>query len=490
MKTVRIFVQALVAGTLAVAALGTGAQGAESDQLDVFGYITGAVATPVAFVYDQPSFGVPASPTFEIRYMHSESHIDSGPSGRSLSSIVWPGDLAGNAPPSLVIDTFVPRDLIAETDQEDEGWTQFRDGLVEGSSSSPPYPVRAEAFYPQTPHAQSNNVGGGLSMYARTVQRQTEAETVGSKAGFPGLYSASHLNSSTFSGIRDGIAVAEATASAKEMSLLDGLIKVQGFSTTKTLSSDGVTAKVEGSLQVSGLTIAGTRVLSLDNDGPKLGDSAIPWDQAMNVIHERLEPQGITVKIAQDTKSLTGPEGRSHVYGISVRLDSRAMKAFADNLPEPLRGFVTSPGSSPAGDAFTALPDAAEGFANSIVQFDQSLTVLLGDVSVSSVASPPFDFTIIPPPAGGDFTPPFSPQLDVPPPGGGFPVADAPGVTTPPQTFAPPTSPVAATTGVPVPLAVIVFLLAAMGSVGLRTLADKALIARAGTAAPGCTLAS
>lgn len=481
MRIVRIALQSVVAGLLVVGLLPRAATGAEGDQLKVFGYLTSAVATPVAFQYDQPSFGVPASPTFEVRYMHSEAHLDSGPAGRALSSIMWPGDLAGNAPPALVFDTFLPRDLITVHPQENSAWEAFRREIIAGSESSPSYPIRAESFYPQSPHASSYPVGGGIDMTSSASERTAEAMTTGSNATFPGLFEARHLNSKVFAGVRDGIAVAEAVATAKEMDLFGGVIKVQGFRSTKLISSDGHTATVEGSLQISALIVNGVRVLSIGDDGPKIGDQAVDWSQAMQAL-DQLAAQGFTIKLAQDTKSIVGPDGRSRVFGMSIRMDARGM----EQLPDPIRSYLRSPGSSPAKPAYDALPGTGQGFADSFGAGDQSLTVLLGDVSVATVASPPFTIPDpeVPPVDGGGFPPiPTGPTVTLPPSDTG---------TTPPtggagQRYNPPARPVADSKGVSTPLTVMSFLLAAGATAGLRVFADKATCAP-GAAGPRCTL--
>src|SRR5688500_14695204 len=77
---------------------GPPASGQEAETA-LLGYSVGATATAISTVYNQPSFGVPADPTFEVRKIYSISQLDTGPSGRAMGSVAWIGDVAGNAPP-------------------------------------------------------------------------------------------------------------------------------------------------------------------------------------------------------------------------------------------------------------------------------------------------------------------------------------------------------------------------------------------------------
>lgn len=473
-RRIRILIESIAAGSVAVVLAGSGANAA-SDTPKVYGYITGANATPVVFQYNQPSFGVPSTPTFEIRYMYSAAQADSGPASHAISSIAWPGDLAGNAPPSLIFESFLPPDLITQTDSENASYTQFRDGLINGTKDSPPYPIRGESFYPQGPAQNSSDVGGGVSMATEARERLARAVTTGSKAGFPGLVSASDMNASSFSGIRDGIAVSEAQTAIKEMSVLNGLIEVKSFRIVKTVTSDGVKATIGGSEDLSGLTIAGVHVFGVQPGGPRVGDQGIAWDQARKQIHDRLEPQGITVKLVQSEQRVDGASASSHVPGVAITLDSHAMAAFADSLPEPLRTALRNPGSGPLGQGYNQLPGPVAGAADSIVQFDQSMTVILGDVSVNSVASTPFDASapVIPgaqpPPSfdGGAVLIPTQGGVSPPPPGTSV---------VPPSILRGAVRPVG-TKGVPAAMSVLVFLIAAGATGGLRRFADRATTA-------------
>src|SRR5919108_419537 len=73
----------------------------------LFGYELGAQSDGISILYDQPSFGVPAKPTFEVRNFHGATALNSGPSAHALASVLWPGDVVGNAPPSLALEVLV-----------------------------------------------------------------------------------------------------------------------------------------------------------------------------------------------------------------------------------------------------------------------------------------------------------------------------------------------------------------------------------------------
>lgn len=476
----------LTMAATALAAWGSGARGAEEDALKVFGYITEASAAALAIEYNQPSFGVPATPTFEMRFSHSIADTDSGPRSHALSSSAWPGDLGGNAPPSLVFDSFLPHDLYAESEIEDEAFTAFRDGLVEAAEQFPPYPVRAETFFPGGPHARTNDVGAGVQMRASSAQRTAEAETTGSRAGFEGLFAAGHMNSSAFAGIRDGIAVAEATSEVQNLSLFGGIIQLKNFTNTQTLTSDGEKAVRTGSVQISGLVIDGVTVLGVGPGGPVLGDQTIPWEEVRRQLRLHVEPRGIIVRFVQpQVDEVAGASGTYRMAAVEIEMNSYAMAAFADRFPEPLRSIARNPGSSVAAPVYDALPGPVQGFLDSIVQFDQSITIKLGAVALQGAASPPFTIDVPPPPTDDGGLPPL-------PPVGSAPVVVPSNPPTPPAGSPPPvvgTGPatLVGVVGVPGILAGLALLLALAAAGALRLLADRAT-SPAAAASARCTL--
>lgn len=477
--------RALGAALILVGALAAGA-GAQ-EELKVFGYLTATEATPFAIEYNQPSFGIPATPTFELRFMHSAAEADSGPSSHALSSALWPGDIIGSAPPSLVYDQFIKpfvvqplidgapsplSDVLAEIDEGvAEGWR-------EGFEDAPSYPIKAETLYPQGPEDQRTDLGAGIGMRSSAAERGAEAVTTASRAGFPGLVGADHMNSSAFSGIRDGVSVSEAVTTGQNVTLLGGIVSLEGFTSTLTAVSDGVEATLDGSLLINGLTLTypndsgGTETVELvrvDDDGVVIGgEGAFTWEDARSFFEEQLEPHGITIEVEEADQTLSGAMAEKAITGLSITMDSRALSAMREMLPDPVREWLTSPADSPIGPVYDELPPSLAGLVDSVVQLDQSLTLVLGTVSVSSAASPPFELP--PPPEPPVLNPPAVAPPAIAPP---LPAPAGPQAPPVPETSSQFVAAVGVD-GVPVALGIVGLFIALFGAAGLRLFADKA----------------
>jgi hypothetical protein len=488
------------AAVLIVGALAPAARGAEQTRL-VYGFITEAEATPIAIEYNQPSFGIPSTPTFEIRTFHTQTQSDSGPTSHGLASVVWPGDIAGNAPPQLAYDQFVLPYIQPIVDRmpeqvRDQLFQPVSEGIREGLAEAPPYPVRAEQFYPPQPGDRtSNEVGAGIGMSARADDGIAQAQSSGSRAEFPGLYEAGNLNARSFSGIENGIASARGSTEIKDLSLFGGMIVLESFTNTIHTTSDGVKATLDGTIKIAGLTVTypegdGTttmEIVSLDESGVVIGgESRMNWDQARAFFDEQLAPRGLTIEVLENEQSITGAAGARAIAGLSIRMDGRFLAAMRDQFPEPIRSWLITPSDSPLSPIYQALPpdfDPALGLIDSLIQLDQSLTLVLGNVEVGGTASPPFTFA--PPPA-------VTPPATTPPP----PVVLPGGPITLPPATTPPTSgtpiiggvPIAVSVlGVPSGLVALGIILAIAGAFGARALADRATrraLVAAGTICP------
>jgi len=481
MRPFRLIARAAVVGAVVTTLTAPIAQGAEETAPKVFGYIGKARATPLAFHYDQPSFGVPAEHTFELNFSHSEAESDSGPSSRALASVLWPGDVVGNAPPGLLVDTFFPVDLIEEVDFENDAWTQIRQGLADGLAQSPPYPIRAEAFYPQDPPQNRYDMGAGISMQAEADKGFAEAVMTGSRGGFPGLVSVGHMNSDAFSGLREGIEVSESHAEVQNISLLGGMFTIEGVTTTIKGVSDGVNATTESSTVITGLRWTSVdsegdtnhyEVARADDRGVLLGNGKyLDWKEARDFFAPLAE-NGITVTLLGTQKEDSGAGAERLVRGLAIKMSATAMREYVDMLPEPLHALVTDPGSSPLKPVYDQLPQQATGLLNSFVQYDQSITFMFGVASVEAAASPPFDIPgfdqppIQPPPVdSGGFAPP--PSVIQPPAS-----TDGGTTTTPPATGG--GINLVGSVAVPAVLGIIAFVLALFASGGLNLLAERA----------------
>ena len=493
-------------------------------ETELFGYGMGATATALSTIYNQPSFGVPSDPTFELRKVHTVANLDSGPASRALGSILWLGDVVSNAPPSLAFDTLVfnptrlqqlselcfgpfpapedpPADRLRCSDPNFPdafalGLNPLKAFASAATEGSPPYPVRSESFFPPGESDEFDVVpGAGMRSIAR--EDIAEAASTSGTAGVPGVITFGTLQSFSQSTITKDEAISEAWSRITGLNLL-GALHIDSIITTARATSDGVKAKTEGTMEVTGLTIRNpgdptapaTRIV-VDETGfhAPNGQNQDPLGTLAEQLFDKyLAPQGISLSLGAPVELIEGAAGSRSITGLTVRLDSFGMRKLMDGLPPIVRQQILAPNASgsllaplfdadnPGGASFS--PTLA-GFIATFFQGDQTTQFVFGGAAVSAVASPEIPLPDIPP------LPEIPPIL---PPGITPPVDfGTGGVTTPPQAGGSggflSARPVAVA-GVPVGLLGLVILLALAGAGGLRRLADGMTSAPAAVRCP------
>ncbi|MHB8511647.1 MAG: choice-of-anchor P family protein [Actinomycetota bacterium] len=385
----------------------------------IYGFAMSSSSSAISIIYDQPSFGIPAPHTLELHKVHSETAIDSGPSAHALSSVLWPGDVIGNAPLSLALDTFVQDPTTAHYldcsgdqhtcapvfDYIHAGLDQFDAQYQKNTGqpfNPPPYPVRAEAFYPQAPHDAQYPVGGGVEMTAHADRLVTNSSSTTQRAGFPGALSLGAMNSSSDSGVIDGKAVSHSNTYVGDVSLASGELQISSITSDVTAVSDGTTSSLSGASMIAGMKIHGYSI-SVDANGfhaPNANED--PYGQyAAGYIKKYLtDPYGISLELAQPADQQAGPSATRVVSGLIIEMGSKGMSALISQLPTPYRDWLRSPTNSPlcapigATASCGQLTPNVQGYVNSPFQFDQQMQIVIGAAYVSADASPTFDIPL------------------------------------------------------------------------------------------------
>lgn len=484
-------IASIVAATLVLLGIpgGLTARGAESTGL--YGFGMGATASAISFLYNQPSFGVPTDPTFELRKVYSASELDSGPTGHGIGSVLWPGQVVGNAPPSLLFDTvlFNP----TQFEQLQPLIDQLKKGGSDATAGRSGYPIRAESFYPQGPPSSSNDLATGRMASSAEVD-QTDGSSSTGGAGLPGIIQFGTLSSHSNTRVLNGKAVASATAKITDLDLF-GAIHIESLVATTISTSDGQTAKNEGTLRIAGMTIKdqdGKEQASIivDQTGFHLGSQNRDplGDLSKEVFKKYLEPQGIDLYAGQPINTLDGATASRSLAGLVLHIDARGMKELQKRLKDNGLGDVVStlrnPTSNHALDALFGdngvLSPTVAGFIGSFFQGDQTMDVVFGSLAVSAAASPPFDDSLLPP-------------IDIPPGIGGIPFTPGTGGFDG-GPFVPPTNPQAggqvlnltpvAVKGIPFAFIAFVLALGLFGSTRLRLFADRVMATQAAVRCP------
>jgi hypothetical protein len=116
-------------------------------------------------------------------------------------------------------------------------------------------------------------------------------------------------------------------STAKDISLLGGILKIGTLTSTSTASSDGTTGDAKGTLTFAGASIlaSGARhEVTIDNNGIHATDPGLSRDQNLALgeqINDLLAQAGITIVAASPTKILDGASGESSVGGLVISLD-------------------------------------------------------------------------------------------------------------------------------------------------------------------------
>lgn len=488
----RLLIVAVATAALSGVPFGLWAIGEEENKLG--GYQMTAQATAISFIYNQPSFGLPTDPTFELRKVHSLATTDSGPSGRALSSAVWPGDAAGNADPALILDLilFDPTRDGYLTPYVPDVRESMKAGITEECrTSNCTYPIRAEAFYPEAEgHPSfSSYPAGTVQMRSRAQEGVSEATTFTNDTGEEEMLFVGGMSSYTITEVRNGVAIAKAVTHLQEVSVL-GLFSFDAIDTVAEATSDGKVAKPRTSVTITGLSIDApcrqpgadpkTCAIPIFVDDKGLHVRSDTYDptggQALKAINDYLKPNGFDIVVTRGSgrADTEAAQAFGAVNGLIIRMNSAGMNTLIDSIPnEEVKTWIRSPShrTSPLRPLFNLFSSTIAGYATSFTQGDQTMLIVFGDASVDAAAAPEFsfdlpDFETLPIDTGGFTSTPVG-GGDL---GGGFtgPAAQPPASGG--RTFIP--SVPVAVKGVPGGIGGLVALLGVLAAVVLRRFAD------------------
>ncbi len=424
----------------ALAPVGSSASAASAPGEGFGQFAMSANAKAVQFRFQEPSycFATDAGQNgCEAVVPEAVSTLRSGPFGKAVAAVVWPGALAADLGNLLITasDGQIPaqarmlNDPVRATSETNTDHETASYDSVPGSS------MKSEA--------KSDHASAAASVENGQV---TPAGTVGKATG---------TSSVTLTGA--AMEVAKAHSEASDISLAGGVIHIGAVVSDVVATSDGVTAKVAGKTTASGITIAGVPV-TVDGTGITVASQTLDSAAATAAVNTAVSALGI--------KMVMGSGGGKPTGSAVTYTSGSLVIMFKPPVP-------------------AQVPAA-------------TVTVTLGGANVSVDADPALDLSLPPvtPPVGGGgtgavTTPPVSS-------GGGGPVtapitSDPGAVPTLPDGTAPtvtgPTTPVigenaSAASPIKLPggtspwLGVLGVLGSGLIMAGLRRLPDNVLLAR------------
>lgn len=343
------------------------------------GYSAVATAAPVRIEVYEPTIPIPATPQLEVELAYTKVEADSGSSvGRA--SWLWPGDPVGEGMKTFVEQLGLPPQLgengypvqvnsgqpSGEPEQADEPFP----GMVMRTSASADQTIAQAGFSPDGQvqdgsgsgaDKDGGDEGGGegtpgvptlpglpgadlLSSFGDAItggltaaaEEPEEEPAPGSAPGLPPEVAAfvdfEGYTSSSQNAVRDGKVVTTARSALGAVSLLGGLITLEGVVSTSTSTSDGATGSTTGRAVLGGMTVAGQE-FSGGPDGFTAAGQGGDLPELPEQLTQALDQLGIELRLPKPDKTVKGDQAANQVAGLVVDIDVRTLHKQLDALP-------------------------------------------------------------------------------------------------------------------------------------------------------------
>jgi len=419
------------------------------------------------------------TPVLDLALPETVARFTDGPSGYGLASMAYPGGILTN------LDALV-------TQSGGDG------------SQIPPYPIKAEAFYPAGP-TEDGASQPGLVQHVVTSGQGVQSTASFPSISAPGFITVEGVRSASRGAVEGDLAISRSRVALHGVDILGGLITIDTLATDLVAVHDGSTGSTAG-----GTTATGVKFLGLDAslseeglilkqappvEGPAaplggvLGDAAQPLsgitgpvseqladalDAAVPQVDDLLERAGVSLALLdpRDQQVDTGAASRiSTGLSLTFSYKGREQQALVDliqAIPAQLK-----PNLGPIPNPITFLGE------------NHIFGVALAPATVSALAAPPFpsfELPVTPTLPFDPGEPAWSDTIAV----GGFTTAPAP---LPTPSSSPPSlagDPIAALASgaVPAILVMLALLASPLFGVGSGRLADRVLAETAATSCP------
>lgn len=390
-------------GTLALfggAALATMAwPGPAGADTSLGGYSGVAQAEVIRIQIFDPTIPIPADPgkpQIDGGIGYAKSSADTGPVTRATASYLWPGDVIG--------DGF---------------------GQLAGNDKAQ-YMIQVNSRYPETASAPAKNTAqltNGNGMTTSTDGFHTKATVTGLGIAGPdtdllsgigeglrnlpgfggpsapptkqlppapvpvgellaGLATVQNVKSTTDVDIVDKTITSTAQTFMSEVSLLDGLITIDGMKLVSTTMSNGKKAVTTGSLDAAAITVAGVK-LGIGGKGVDFGGSDASLPDVPSSASDLLAKIGIGVQFAPTERTVDGATGSLAATGLVFSIDTQPLKTALN-----VGGLI-----APLQDAISKIPKIGSQLGP-LLGLGPKIVFRVGDVASSATAAPAY----VPPP--------------------------------------------------------------------------------------------
>lgn len=340
-----------------------------------FGYSSVVSASPVKMEFYEPTIPIPANPQFELEMGYTKVEADSG-SSLGRASWLWPGDPIGEGAKTFGEQLHLPPQLFengypvqvnsgqpsGEPQQADEPFP----GTVMRTSASDTKTIAQAGFSPDGQVQDGGGKDGGnqggdegtpgvpglptlpgapsaTGMLQQFGQAITGGQATAADApqgddpppnGLPGLppqvaslVDVEGYTSSSQNVVGDGKVTTISRTALGDVSLLGGMVTLDGIVATSTSGSDGSKNTAGGRSVLGGMTVNGQEFSFGPGGytaGPQQGDAPAIPDQAAAA----LKQIGVTLKLPKPQLHTKGDTASSTISALQVEIDAgKVMKA-------------------------------------------------------------------------------------------------------------------------------------------------------------------
>jgi hypothetical protein len=365
---------------------------AASAESPLGGYTGEARAEVVHVELYEPVVPIPGSPQGDGSLAYSKVTTESGPTSRATASYLWPGDVLGDGfdqllkQPGATYPVQVNSRFPATATAPAKNTAQITDGNGMTTSASDKASTGTVSLVGLG--GANTNPLGGLGTGLGTLLGQTKAPKapaipvpVEATKGLTALMSAEGVTSTSEVTVADKTITSSAHAAASNLSLLSGLIKLDGIDVVSTVVSDGTKATATNVAKISGITLAGVKI-DLGDKGINLAGTGAALPALGNTLGTLLKTLGISFQVLPVTKTVDGPTGSGSAQVLQVTIDTTPLKS---QLNSPLSAIIALLGSKIA----TQLAP--------VIELSPKIVLTIGAAEASASASPAYDPGSLPP---------------------------------------------------------------------------------------------
>lgn len=383
------------------------------------GYTADATAAPVRIAIYEPTIPIPANPQLELVLGYSTVEADSG-SSQGRASWLWPGDSVGEGlktfveqiglPPQLgengypvQVNASQPSGTDAQRDEpfpgtvmrteagEDTTVAQVGfspDARVQDGDAPPAAEEGGTAGLPGLPlsgdllSSFGQVITGGLPLAAPAPTDEPSEDapaegddepSTGSMPGLPpqlaALVDVEGYASSSKTVADEGSITSVARSALGDVSLLGGLVVLEGVTSVSRSTSDGKAGASTETVRLGGITVAG-QTFALGPAGAEAAGQQQALPELPPELTGALAQLGLTLAMPKPAQTVDGDKAANEVAGLRIEINAKRLKQQLAALP--LGTLV---------DAFPADPPELKAALQALTGLAPKIVVTLGTAS-------------------------------------------------------------------------------------------------------------